>query len=333
MRVTLKHVAERAGVSAPTVSQILSPTSQRAELFSEDTRRRVRDAADKLGYRANAAARSIAVGRFGAFTLLLSRSGNRSMLPPGLLDGIDEAVVAADLNLMVVRLPDDRLTDEIEMPKLLRELSSDGLLINYNAHIPKRMIDLVGTYRLPSVWINSKHPTNCVFPDDIRAAGDLTNHLLSIGHTRISYVDYTNGPKPRRCHYSTRDRRTGYQQAMEAVGHEPRFITGDGHVDVEDRYDLTRRWLTADDRPSAVVCYTHHESSATLCVCDRLGITVPDDLAIATVHDAPVNYFGIELPTAVLPAVEMGRQAVKMLLDSETTHDPLPVPLDLVLPT
>ncbi len=313
MAVTLRTIAEQAGVSRPTVSHILNPTSRRAGLFAEETRNRVIAIAKEMGYRPNAAARSTSTGRFGAVTLLLSQFGNRSQVPPRLLDGIDEALAETDLHLTLARLPDEKLTDNAVMPKLLRQLASDGLLINYNAHIPQRMIDLIARFDLPGVWINSKQPHDCIYPDDEKAGFDATQLLLQAGHTRIAFVDYTYGKTPVRRHYSNTDRRAGYARAMLDAGLTPRLICGDDHLPLEQRIDFTRAWLGRDDRPSAVVCYTHHESAPILTTADRMGLSIPRDLSIVTVHDEVVRHYDIPVPTLVLPEREIGRRAVEML--------------------
>ncbi len=331
MAVTLQHVADRVGVSAPTVSQILNPSGKRARMFAEDTRRRVQQAALELGYRPNAAARSTATGRFGAVTLLLSQYNNRSQMPPRLLDGIDEALAEADLHLTIARLPDEKLTDPDAMPKLLRQLTSDGLLINYNAHIPPRMVDLIARYRLPSVWINSKQPHDCVHPDDHAGARDATRLLIEAGHTRVAFVDYTYGPSPADPHYSNTDRRAGYHDAMREAGLTPRLICDKGNIELAERLTFTRAWLAADDRPTAVLCYTHHESAPILAAADRMGLTLPRDLTLFTIHDEAVRHFDLRVPTAVLPEREIGKRAVAMLRDRiqrrATDAPPMPVPL------
>ncbi len=333
MAVTLQNIADRVGVSAPTVSQILSPTSVRAQLFSEDTRKRVRKAAQDLGYRANAAARSTATGRFGAVTLLLSQHGNRSQLPARLLDGIDEALAAADLHLMVARLPDDKLTDPGEMPKLLRQLTSDGLLINYNAHIPQRMIDLIDKYRLPSVWINSKQSQNCVYPNDELAGYDATRSMIDAGHQRVAFADYTYGPSPERCHYSSPDRRAGYRRAMAEAGLQPRLICSEGNIPQDQRPAFTRSWLDVADKPTAVVCYTKHECDPIHFTASQMGISIPRELCLIATHDEPIRYFDLKIPTAVLPENRIGHEAVTMLIrqiqNSRESAQSIPVPLSM----
>ena len=94
---------------------------------SEKTAEKIRAAARELGYRPNAAARATATGRFGAVTLVLSTTGNRSTLPGELLGGIHDALDRAGKHLITATLDDDeRLTDPHSMPRLLTEACSDG---------------------------------------------------------------------------------------------------------------------------------------------------------------------------------------------------------------
>ncbi len=334
MSVTLQDIANHANVSLPTASQILSPLSKRAGLFSEATRQRVRRAADELCYRPNSSARSMATGRFGAVTLVLSHHDNRSILPHSLLAGIEGSLASTDLHLMIARLPDQKLTDAGAMPKLMRELASDGLLINYNAHIPSRMIELVDQYRLPSVWINTKQTNACVYPDDERAGYELTKLLLENGHERIAFVDYTYGLRPKEPHYSNPDRRAGYRRAMREARLAPRIVCGAGNILRSERIEFSRQWIEAPDHPTGVVCYTHHESAAILATADRLGLSVPRDLAVVTVHDEPAHHYDISIPTAVLPEREIGSRAVTLLAaqiaTKNTACESFCVPLSIV---
>ena len=173
-RVTLKMVAERARVSSPTASFILNPQSNRKGCFTAATCEKVEAAAIALGYRRNGAAHSTATGRFNCVDLLLSRESVRSIVPLGLIEGVEAELAAAGQRLLISRLPDTELTDARKVPRLLQDLSSDGLLINYNSHVPPAMERLIGRFRLPAVWINSLHEADCVRPDDYAAGRDLT---------------------------------------------------------------------------------------------------------------------------------------------------------------
>ncbi|MEX2607298.1 MAG: LacI family DNA-binding transcriptional regulator [Kiritimatiellia bacterium] len=312
--VTLKDIAAELGVSLPTVSQILAPSSKRANLFAPATREKVINAAREMGYRPNTAARSMVSGRFGSLTLVLGQRENSSILPPGLLSGIDDALSEAGMHLVVAHLPDHRLTDAEVVPKLLNQLASDGLLINYNAHIPRAMIDLIERFQLPSIWINSKQEKACVYPDDEGAAYALTRKALEAGHRRVAYLNYTTGLHPASCHYSVLDRLAGYERAMREAGLPSRIICEAQEVKPPDRITHVQTWLRAPEPPEAVVTYGKNECMAVLTAMDRMGLSCPKDLALYGINEERIQHFELTLPTALLPEFEMGRKAVKLLL-------------------
>jgi DNA-binding LacI/PurR family transcriptional regulator len=188
MAVTIYQIAERVGLSPKTVSRILSG---KAALHKPETRERVLQVATELGYRANSSARAMRRQRFGCVTLLLSNVRQRSVLPSAREDGIQAALGEHDLHLMVAPLPDAKLTDQGFVPRILREYGSDGLLVNYNTRIPPRMETLLDAHNLPSVWINVRRDSDCVYPDDLQAGRQAAERLLALGHRRIAFVDYT----------------------------------------------------------------------------------------------------------------------------------------------
>ena len=166
MKVTIRQIAARTGLSPITVSRVLGDKSDK---HRPETRERVLRAAEELGYRINTAARAISTGRFGSVALLMSTEGSFSYLPGPLMDGIQEVLEEQDLHLTVARLSDEKLTDAEYVPQILREWTADGVLINYHFHIPGRLIELVRRYNVPSIWINSKQECNSVHPDDFGA--------------------------------------------------------------------------------------------------------------------------------------------------------------------
>ena len=88
--VTIKEIARHTGLSIPTVGNVLGRSASR---YSESTRKRILQAAQDLGYKPNSSARAMRQGRFGCAALVLSRSKQQthSHIPPGLLDGLDDA--------------------------------------------------------------------------------------------------------------------------------------------------------------------------------------------------------------------------------------------------
>src|SRR6185369_16509410 len=89
MPVTIKEIAERSGLSIPTVSQVLNNKGHR---YRSETCNRVLKAVRELGYRPNSSARAMRMGRFNCVALLLSTESYRSFLPNELLRGIHDGV-------------------------------------------------------------------------------------------------------------------------------------------------------------------------------------------------------------------------------------------------
>ena len=307
--VTIKEIAEATGLSWPTVSQVLSGKGQR---YSAATREKVADAARALGYRPNRFARAVRSGRFGCAALLLSSESVRSTLPAGLLRGIHAALAERDMDLTLAVLPDEKLTSEGFVPSILREWMADGLLINYTDHIPRRMVELIGEHRLPSVWINCRLEADGVYPDDLAAGRLATRHLIDLGHREIAYVDFAWGHEDiGEAHYSVRDRQAGYEQAMREAKLTPRVAREARRVPGTERHGHLERLLRSPGRPTGLVQYA--TGPETWLVAERAGLRVPEDLSIVAFANEAETVCGVAVTTLRVPQRELGAAAVEML--------------------
>ena len=248
MRVTIKNIAERSGLSLQTVSRILNG---HAAQYQEATRDRVINLADEMGYRPNSSAKAMRSGRFGSVALLLSEKPYLSILPVGCREGIQDVLVEREVNLILSRFSDDTLTNQERLPRILREIMADGLLIVYNADLPQPMVDMIVQHKIPAIWINSRQPADCVFPDDRDAAARATKRLISLGHRSIAfaYVAVTS-------HYSFAERFAGYEETMQAAGLTPRKIQVGIDFAGRDAILAATPFLEGADRVTAFVAYT-----------------------------------------------------------------------------
>jgi LacI family transcriptional regulator len=277
--------------------------------------------ARQLGYRPNRYARSIKSGRFGAIALLQSLHERRSYLPNSLLNSIGKILNEKDLLLTLASVTDEQLADPTFIPHILRILSVDGLLINYNAGFPERLIDLVRRYHIPSVWINAKPGTDCLYPDDISAVSQATDYLLGLGHQKIAFIDYNYGYcNDIPVHYSNYDRCFGYGQAMQRAGLAPWEIRGETSLPMPDRCEFSLHWLALPMRPSAVITYTWETALPVVLAARSLGLRIPEDLSIITFNDHVTDELGLRIDTMVLPEARIGQQAIGWLL--EKIEDP-----------
>ena len=249
--VTLLDVAQRAGVSKVSASVTLNGAKS-GTVLSEATRERILLAAHELGYKRNGSMASATTGRFGAVALLLSTDEFRSNLPQRMWDGIHDELAAHNMHLTLARLPDEKLTDEGEAPKILREWMADGMLIDYTHRIPHKMLELIRANQMPAIWINSQQDTDCIYPDDREAAVRLTRHLLELGHTRVLYLDVTNDLNDAFGHYSVRERIAGYREVMRDAGLAPR-IESETWIPQSQREAFLTAIMREAERPTAMI--------------------------------------------------------------------------------
>jgi LacI family transcriptional regulator len=337
MSVTIKQIAESTGLSIPTVGNILGKAAHR---YSVETRRRVLEAAKELGYRPNASARSMRRGTFGCAALILSRSRQQtaSHIPVGLLDGLDDELARHNMHLTVSRLTDEELSTEAFLPKVLREYTADGMIVNYTHQIPQPMLDLIHSHHAPAVWVNAKLAKDCVFPDDVAGARGATEAMLQLGHQRIALVHmiarlgWSGSVQSMRpyMHYSALDRAAGFGEAMRAAGREPVVLSHDRFIETSEQIEAARALLAAADRPTAVMAYSENEAYAVVCAARILGLTIPRDLSLVVFAPEDLPVLGYEVSAAAVPTHEMGRRAVLMLLEKlkspEVPRPPEPVP-------
>src|SRR6478752_8791202 len=211
---TIRDVARRAGVSAATVSRVLNDSP----LVMDETRARVRAAVDELGYRLNATARTLSIGRAQAVGVVVPFFTTHSVIER--LRGVvfrlgrhDRA--GYDLLLFDVEVPERRAD---AMRDLARRNRVAGLLI---VSLPVYDDEIAAFARdeLPIVLLDVAHPRLPRVVIDNVAGGELAAaHLLEKGHRRIGFV----GDHPTNAYgfTSSEDRRRGFHTELARAGCE-----------------------------------------------------------------------------------------------------------------
>jgi len=305
--VTIRDVAEVAGVSVQIVSRALNGQTKGLRRDAAARAERVRQVAKRLNYRRDLAAVATRGRRFGSMALVLSSNDTRrSNLPPGLLNGLTEALDERDMHLSVARLSDEALTDHQRVPRLLRDVGADGLLVNYNQWVPPQMNRLIEAHGLPAVWLNEKRPNNAVYPDDYAGTHEATQRLLALGHRRIAYFGRTPADD---AHYSETDRHNGYTDAMSDAGLGSIClgpIAGRGDAALLEV-------LRSEQRPTAVITYNAVRAALVLLLARDAGLRCPADLSVVTFSGSPVELVD-RVATMRIPDEQVGREGVAMLV-------------------
>jgi LacI family transcriptional regulator len=287
------------------------------------TRKKVLDAARTLGYQPNAAAAAFNSGSFGCVALLTGTDVTRSLMPPMTLRAIDSALAEHNLHLTMAQVPDEQLSDARFVPKILKSWMADGLLINYNAHIPDMMRRLIAENRLPSMWLNSDQPADCVRPDDVSAGRLATQTLLDLGHRRIAFLQpgferRAGRVTPRRCHYSIADRIAGYEAAMIDAGLTPNVDTLEVERDTVEHLVQIGEILVRrrdSDAPTAYVIHNQQVVNAFAFVAAQTGCHIPADLSLITFRNEFLPGGSLPADAVQLPDADIGQRAVDCLVE------------------
>lgn len=277
---------------------------------SKKMRRRVVEEARKLGYRPNAAARTMRSGSFGTIALLGTTSRSASHMPKQLLDGAQQSAQEHGLTLVVSAHPIEQFAEPSFRPRVLREQATDGLLLNYQSEVPDTMLEVIRSIRLPTVWVNVRAADHSIHPDDHAAGRKAAEVLLRAGHRRIGYISH-HGNR----HYSIQDRCAGVEAALADVGLTLALKElRDGYPDPEGM-DHVQRWISRPDRPTAVICYEQQEAVCVYAAAMGAGLSVPSDLSIVSFGaDVLRDRIGLPIDTLVVPFEELGRRAMEKVV-------------------
>ncbi len=302
--IAQSDIAARLGIGQKTVSRVFGGGP-----VSDQTRQRVMAAARELGYRPNAGARAMRTGRTGSVVLLQSTRESASNLPNQVLAGICGVLAEADANLVVVRFDDARLLGPGTLPKALRELTGDGVLMNYDTDVPDGLQDVLAESGLPVVWINVDRPFDAVRPDDHAAGISLARHLIAHGHRRLAWTDLHvrwTGMH----HYSRDQRRDGFLAGAREAG--AMVVDWSPPKAVPDSAAWYAERLAGPLAPTAIAGYSELEFFGLLRAASLIGQRVPEHLSLAGVQCGPL--IGAPVTSAEFDLHALGREAATLLL-------------------
>jgi DNA-binding LacI/PurR family transcriptional regulator len=164
--VTTADIAAHLGIGKSTVAQVLNGRAEERRI-SEATRARVHEAARELGVSAQ---RLRARCQHGALWHGGLDPASARPLPAALAGaGADEELHKHDMSLTISEAPQSALSEAEFLPKVVREVAADGLLINMLSAIPPRLLEALQTLSTPAIWINNKQPFDASHPDDLMA--------------------------------------------------------------------------------------------------------------------------------------------------------------------
>lgn len=303
---SIREVAERAGVSLGTVSNVLN----HPELVAEETRRRVQLAIDEVGFVRNGSAHQLRVGRSQYIGLVVLDVTNPffTEVARGAEDAANEAGY-----IVILCNSDDSHEKESHYLRVLEEQRASGLLItpveneiSYLQRLQQRGMSVVLLDR------SSRTKELCSVAVDDASGGELAaTHLLEQGHTRIAFV---NGPLTiRQCV----DRRRGVRRAVRAAGLDPdRAVVEVGVPLLNAREGEASVEQVLAAHPTAIFCANDLLALGVMRGLMKRGIAIPNDIALVGYDDVEfASILATPLTSVRQPKYQLGYTAAGLLFD------------------
>jgi LacI family transcriptional regulator len=304
-------VAKLAGVSRTTVSFVLNDVP--GVKISQETRRRVIEAARELDYYPTAAARSLASGKTHRVGLILGEGQDRlgaDAFLPAFLQGITASLHRRDY-LLVVQLAEDVPTHEA-YARLIREQQVDGLILS-GPRSDDPLLPQLAEEGFPLLLHGqaSGYGLPCVDVDNRAGAYQAVSHLIGLGHRRIGLI--SNAPLS---YSGTQERFAGYRLALSehSLQYDPTLV-GTAAFLPEAGLAAMQQLLDLPERPSALFAASDVVALGAMSAIHKAGLQIPEDIAVVGFDDIFLAAHAYPpLTTVRVPAYGLGWTTAEVLI-------------------
>ncbi|NAZ84667.1 LacI family DNA-binding transcriptional regulator [Kineococcus indalonis] len=302
---TIMDVAAAAGVSASTVSYVLSGK----RTISPATRSRVERAIEQLGYRPHAGARALASNRTDVLGLVVPlREDVNVNVMMQFVRSVTTTARRHELDVLLLTQEEDAGLHRVSNGSLV-----DGLVVmDITADDPR--VEVLTSLERPTVLIGvprDPRGLSCVDFDFAGAARAAVGHLAGLGHRRVAVLASPARSLDRHAGYAERVR-DGFREAVRGAGAQG------VHVPCEPGVEGVRAALAAvrEQLPGTTGLVVHNEAAlpALLAVLAEEGLDVPGDVSVVTIAASAGGHLPRALTSLDIPALDIGRIAVEMLV-------------------
>ncbi|GLQ10983.1 LacI family transcriptional regulator [Devosia yakushimensis] len=304
-RVTIREVAEDAGVSVAAVSKVL----REAYGVSESLRNKVRASMDKLNYRPLASARGM---RGQTYTLGLILPDIRNPFFADILAGVNSALERTQYQLMMGTSHSHGPAEEAMIEAMI-DRQMDGIILIGTTKYVDRLGHLARQKPLVAIGHHAKSNTDfdTVNNDDQLGARLVVKHLLANGFRNIAMLSLATTTST-----ILAERELGYRREMieQGVGENINIVRSPQTL--REVQIAARRLLGGPDRPEALFCWTDFIALEVISVATELGLSIPGDLAIVGYDNTMYCDFAQNALTSVDQSGELlGLQSARLLIE------------------
>lgn len=302
--VNIKEVAKAAGVSASTVSRVLTGNIP----VSADTRVRVMDAVEKLNYQPNACAQGLKGGRLRTIGLVIPNI--RNLVFPAAIRGIEDEAGKHGYTLVLCNTDEDIDKERFYIDSLRRRLI-DGFIFSTARPGHEYLLDLPSE-GVPVVFLIRQlgESVDSVVLDNEDGAYQATKYMISRGLNQIALI---NGALDLPLYLQ---RYKGYLRALKEAGlAEPDRMVVHGASGWEDGYLVMKDMLIHDHKPDGVLASSDPKAMGVIRAIRDMGMKVPQDISVMGFDNLDFSsMIDPPLTTVAQPFYEMGIRACRRLI-------------------
>lgn len=312
-RVTMKDVAQHSGVSQSTVSFVLNGLEDMR--ISRETRKRVMQAVEELGYRPRGAGRPPKSNRTGLIGLMFDEIATSPFAAIS-IEGAQEEAWKNGLIVEIVMTGSDKSYEA----EVLKKWSGDNAVgVIYGSILTRELVPPSGLARHHAVLLNCYDRNNSyssVVPAERRGGEVATEALLAAGHRRIAFISGEPWME------ASDQRMEGYERALRAarIPVDPSLIV-EGNFLPSGGREATLKLMRGQTPPDAIFCANDLTAVGCYEALKELGEQVGKSVAVMGYDDQEIaQHLSPALSTVLLPHREMGQWCVEQLLEP---HEPL----------
>jgi len=326
-RYTIRDVAKEAGVGIGTVSRVLN----NSPLVSEETRKKVLIAIDRLDFHPSSVARRLSTGGRALSIGIVVPFFTRPVFV-GRLQGIEATLAQSEYDLILYNVETTEQRDDL-LRYIPEERRVDGLIIISLCPADKDIASLRRA-KIPVVLLDAWHPDiTSIRINDEDGGRQVTRHLISLGHERIAYISdrVDSGFRFR----ASAQRLKGYRAVMNENGLpvRPEYLR-QGEHGRHIAHRLTQELLALDDPPTAIFAASDTQALGALEAAREAGLRVPQDLSIVGYDDIEVAAY-VGLTTVHQPMYQLGVEGVRELMRHLNDENRMPetrtLPVSLII--
>ena len=307
MTVTIKDVAERAGVSKTTVSHVLNKT----RFVAEETRKKVELAAEYLNYEPSSVARSLKVKATKSLGMIITSNMNPFFAE--IVREIEKFSYQGGYNLILCNTENDPHKTKSYM-QMLSQKRVDGILVmcsTFNDHLFTTIIKQKTVPLVVMDWGPSVDFIDQIQDNSLQGGMLATQHLISLGHSQIGHIA---GPLNK---LQSQRRFEGFQQAMTQAGLtvNPKWVV-ESDFECEGGYQAMEKILAQETLPTAIFVGNDIMAMGALSAINEKGLRVPQDISLVGYDNISLSaFFSPALTTVGQPFTKLAKLAIDTLID------------------